>query len=347
MKRLLLIALVLIGMQAQGQEAKRYAIKSGYIKLELTGNVSGTREIWWDNYGSKTRELEKSTSVTKIFGIKTEEKTHKLTINVDGLFWVRDYIEGTGSKGKIYGYQQSKDFANSMTDKEREEFGKQMLQGMGGQIQGEDKVGSYTCEVVSLMGAKTWVYKGVALRTEANLMGITANEKYTEFKPDMAVAAAKFVAPTDVEYEDQSVEMQGMWDQSMMDDGYEDEDDEPMVPVKYPFEKFKKVINGFSHQEYRCVATHSMQGVHAANFMKGMNAIMVVATSRQNAEDGDKERFESFNANGHKCYYGKMEEEEGTALLVEYPQYDMFISIVGVPGLSKNELLEVEKKLQF
>jgi hypothetical protein len=349
MKNLLILTCILLGINTNAQELKRYAIKSGYIKLELTGNISGTREVWWDNYGSKTHELEKSSSVTKVFGIKTEEKTHTLTIHSDGEYWIRDYIEGTGSKGKIYGYEQSKSLANSMNDQEREQFGRQMLESMGGQIEGKEKVGNYNCEVVSLMGAKTWVYKGVTLKSETSIMGITANEKFTEFKPNASVSSAKFVAPSDVNYEDQSANMQGMWGQSMLVDGDDMlyDDDESMVPVEYPFDKFKQVVDGFSYQDYRCAGTHSMEGVHAANFMKGMKAIMVVATSRKNAEPGEHDSFESFTANGHKCYYGDMEDDEGTALVIDYPKYDMYITIVGVPDLSKSELLEIEKKMQF
>ncbi|MCU4155606.1 hypothetical protein J1N10_06430 [Carboxylicivirga sp. A043] len=347
MRNLLIIALILIGIGANGQQAKRYAIKSGYIKLELTGNTTGTKEIWWDNYGNKTSELEKSTSVTKLFGMKSEEKKHMLTILVNDRYWVRDYIEGTGTTGTVPGYQDAQEFANLMSEKEQEEFANSVLEGMGGQRLGQEKVGNYNCEVFTVMGAKSWIYKGIALKTEAKIMGIEANEKYIDFKPGTSVSASKFSAPKDVKYDNLNAMSQGMFGAMEMNMGDDDEEeDEAMVPVNYSFEKFKSVINSFSHPGYKCLGTNSMEGIHAANFMKGLGALMVVATSRQNAEPGEHDSFEAFTSSGHKCFYGET-DDDGTALVVEYPKYDMYITIVGVPDLSKNELLEIEKKMQF
>ena len=46
-------------MSAQDQ-LKKYAIKSGHIEYELTGSTTGTKTVWWDNYGDKLFEETKS-----------------------------------------------------------------------------------------------------------------------------------------------------------------------------------------------------------------------------------------------------------------------------------------------
>ena len=51
-------------------KAQRYAVKSGYIEYKLGGNTSGTKKVWWDDWGNKTRTEEKSTSETVILGKK-------------------------------------------------------------------------------------------------------------------------------------------------------------------------------------------------------------------------------------------------------------------------------------
>jgi hypothetical protein len=58
------------------------------------------------------------------------------------------------------------------------------------------------------MGSKSWIYKGVALKSTAKIMGIKLDEMFTEFKPDISVPASKFVAPKDIEYKDMQKMMQ-------------------------------------------------------------------------------------------------------------------------------------------
>ena len=351
MRVLIISILVVLTTTLNAQKAKRYAIKSGYLKLELSGNTVGTKEIWWDNYGTKCCELEKSTTTTKIFGMKSEEKSHTLTIIVADKYWVRDYIAETGSVGVVPGYQETQEYIGSMTEKEQQEFANNILESMGGKKLDNEMLDAYSCDVFTIMGAKSWMYKGIPIKTEAKVMGIVANEMFVDFKPDTPVPAITFVAPKDVEYENLASAANGMWGaMDMYNDGAfesDDEDDYDVVPVKYPMEKFKTVIDDFSHPGYACVGSNSMDGIHAATFMKGLNALVVMATSRENAELEEYDAFEAFTVDGHKCYYGEIEDEDGTALIVEYPKYDMFISIVSMPDLPKNEMLSIEQKLKF
>jgi hypothetical protein len=215
------------------------------------------------------------------------------------------------------------------------------------------------------MGAKSWIYKGLVLKSEAKILGITANEMLNEFKPNSSVSASKFDAPNDVSYANMNSAAQQMGGESGIGDlfgamsemEYEDEDDEyyddePMVPVEYPFSKFKEVIADFNYLDYTCVGTNSVEGMHASSFMSGMNSIMIMAQSKQNVEMDQSVEFEKFSHKGHTCYYGKLQDEEdgteeGTALFIEYPAHDMYIMIIGIPDLSKAELIKVSDQLDF
>ncbi len=345
-KGLIGIFIICLTLSGYAQEAKKYAIKSGYLKLQLTGNTVGTKEIWWDDYGQKSAEHEKSTTTTKMFGMKSTEEKDMLTILVKDKYWVVDYTDNSGSTGTIPFYQDAQDFANGMTEQEQEEFSNEVLTQLGGQKVGTEVLNGYKCEVFTLMGSKSWAHKGLILKSEAKILGIANNEMFTEFKPNASVPSSKFTAPSGYDYEDLTAASQNYW--SAMGD-YEDEDDyeDVTVPVKYPYEKFKNVIAGFSYPGYSCRGTNSMDGIHASTFLKGFNSLMIVAESRQNAEEGEHDGFVAFSHNGHKCYYGEVEDEDGTALIVEYANYDMYVVIGAIPDLSKEELLKISDKLKF
>ncbi len=345
MKRLInLLVIVLICVNGQAQEAKKYAVKSGYLKLELSGSTTGTKELWWDDYGNNTCELEKSTTTTKMFGIKDVTKKHMLTILVKDRYWVVDYIENTGTKGTVPFYQEGKDMVEGMSEQEQKDFADEFLAQLGGEKQGTEKINGYTCDVFKVMGAKTWIYKGIALKSQAKVLGIKNNEMFTVFKPNTSVPSSKFKAPGNFNYQDLNAAQQdyfgGLGD-------YEEEDDDEMAPVNYPFEKFQKVIDGFSYSDYNCRGTNSRGGIHAATFTKGMNSIMIMAESRKNTEKGEMDTYEQFNHNGHRCYYGEIEDEDGSAIVVDYPSYDMHVIIAALPEMTKQQLLQITNKLKF
>ena len=332
MKNILLTFLVVTMLSAitSAQQAKKYAVKSGYMKLELSGSTVGIREIWWDNYGQKTAEREKSTTTTKMLGMKSTEQKDALTIIVNNQFWSINYIETTGMKGVVPNFANDMNMY-SMSEKEQQEFANQLLEDMGGKRLGTETLGSYSCEVVSLMNTKVWVYKGLALKTEGKRMGIATKEVFSEFKPGTAVTASKFTPPANIKFKDVTQKQKATGFGSLMGalDNMADEeeaDEEETVPVKYPFEKFKKSIESFTYPGFTCRSVNSMEGVHAATFTKGLNSsIMIVATSRKNSENNVEKSFEKFTYNGRSCYYGEIDDEEteGTALVIEYLAYDM------------------------
>lgn len=195
----------------QAQKSHKYAIESGYIKLELTGDTKGTKEIWWDDYGRKTCEFEKSTTTTKMFGISNTQKKDMLTILIKDQYWTVDYLTKEATKGKVPFYSDAQEMTENMTDKEKEEFAEQILKQFGGEKQAKETLKGYECDVISVMGAKTWIYKGVGLKMEAKVLGITSNAMFKEFKPDANVPSSKFEAPKDYKYTDLTAKMKEMW----------------------------------------------------------------------------------------------------------------------------------------
>ncbi len=353
MKKLLIIALAIVGLNVQAQEAKTYAVKSGYIKYQLTGNTTGTKELWWDDYGRKTCETEQSTTTTKMFGIKNTEEKHSTTVIVKDKFWVADYIKNLGSKGNVPMYQEGQEIVGSMTEKEQEEFADEVLDGMGGDKLGTENLNGFKCDVIKIMGIKSWVYKGLVLKTEGKLLGIEANEMFVDFNPNTEIPSSKFNPPSGVNYENLSEQAgsQGFLGAlgalgNLEEEEFEDDDD--IVALDYSYEKFKKVVSACELEGYRYMGTNNVDGMYAATFMNGMKSVMVMAQAEENIEEDEEyNSFKPFTHNGHTCRFGELDEDEGSALIVEYPRDDMVITIAAMPTKSKDDMLKIEDKLQF
>lgn len=204
------------------------------------------------------------------------------------------------------------------------------------------------------MGAKSWIYKGINLKTEAKIMGIEANEQFVEFKPNANVAPGKFNPPGGVEYENISAKQQDDLSGIMsafveMNDMYEEEDEEVIFPVKYDFEDFQQVIERCDLNGFKSLGTANSEGMYVATFMKGMQVVVVTLQADRNldAEHAEYESFRPFTHHGRNCRYGELSEEDGTLFLVEYPSQSMVVLIVAMPGMSKDEMIKMEDKLQF
>ncbi len=168
-----------------GIELQRYYIKSGQVKYEISGSATGSSDMYFDNYGMKEADFEKS--IIEVMGQKTE--SDKLTL-MDGE-WVYsvDFLENVGSK-----------MANpvlSIADSELDlvAIGRKVMEQMGGKQIGNEDVLGYDCEVWEMQGAKIWIHKGILLNTEADMMGMKIVKKAIKIDFDIDIPADKFKVP--------------------------------------------------------------------------------------------------------------------------------------------------------
>lgn len=190
---------------SQEQQLKRYDIKSGIIKYKTTisGKViastitgSGTEVRYFKHWGAlELFEQESTTSThTVVMGREINETTsdHQMSKLDHGESYTVDFKNKTIS--------QQKDMAMEMIkkmhpDKDAGEVGKSMLEGMGGKKTGKEIFLGYQCEIWDLMGVKQWIYKGVMLKSEANLMGITTITEATKATFNNTVPDSNFELP--------------------------------------------------------------------------------------------------------------------------------------------------------
>lgn len=356
MKKIFILSIILcfsLQIMAQSQ-AKRFAIKSGRMVMELSGSTTGTKTIYFDDYGDKFHEHEKSVTEVKMFGMTDRTKVDKITIMNGEKFWTIDNIEGDNMEGNLPYYKSSHQMVENMSEAEQKKMADDILKSMGGQKLGTEEVLGYKCEKMSVMGATTWIYKGIALKSEANVMGVVSNEVAIEFEKNPSLSDDIFEAPEGKEFENleelQQAAFGGMdMSMNMEEEEYEDDD---IVPVTYPFDKFQKVINGFNPEGYTRAMVMQQDGQHVAMYMQGFgNILSVMATSDENLveEEEDFNQFESFRHDGKTMRFGDLTADGtvGKALIIPFEEHDMYILLLAAPGKSKEAMLDMADELDF
>ncbi len=248
MKRLtLILALAILTISAFAQnKLKRYDVKSGIVEYETTisgkmmgSTISGggTEKLFFKDWGAiELKEAESSQTTTiKIFGKgKTEtENTHSINKLDNGESYIVDF-----DKKQIYA---SRDMAMDMTkafhpDADAGEVGESMLESMGGEKVGNEKFIGYDCEVWEFSGGKQWLYKGLMLKLEMTMLGITTITKATTAKFNINVANKFFNLP---DFPIQKEE--GYMDNEEYEDDMEDMNDNMEKLSKMSFNEWKKM----------------------------------------------------------------------------------------------------------
>ena len=187
------------------QKLKRYEVKSGEIEYSIktsgtmmggtvTGN--GTEKLLFKEWGALEIVEEKSTTTTKInvFGHQKNEisKVHTLNKLDNGDSYSVDFDAKIIYKNKDMGMEMTKMF---QPNKDAGKVGKNMLEGIGGKKVGNETFLGYDCEIWETMGTKQWIYKGVTLKLEANVMGITTSKEAKSVKFNISIPDSKFNLP--------------------------------------------------------------------------------------------------------------------------------------------------------
>jgi hypothetical protein len=171
--------------------SKRYDIASGVVSYQtstsgtLLGfgtNSKGSKTLYFKEYGNIEVQESRSSSSS----MKESEESHSLTKFENGMVYVVDFRKKVIIK---------KDMRSLMEDKNMHAMGKDMLKKMGGKKIGSGKVLGYTCEIWEAMGSKMWLYKGVLLKLESNILGIHTTEIATKANFNTSIPDAKFSLP--------------------------------------------------------------------------------------------------------------------------------------------------------
>ncbi|PIQ26843.1 MAG: hypothetical protein COW63_17110 [Bacteroidetes bacterium CG18_big_fil_WC_8_21_14_2_50_41_14] len=350
--------LLMLGIFAQ--TSNRFAVKSGHIEYKLTGNITGIKSVWFNDYGYNSYEETRVKRVTIMLGVKSESTEHKLVIITGTEVYHIDLLDKTGTKMKNEFSDLSQQLISQMTEDERKQMGKELLNSMGGNLVGTEKILGKTCDIVEVLGTKSWIYEGVTLKSEGKVMGIEANEIAVKFEENIHIPTSKFEVPKGIVIEDLTQIthdlMVGTYDENgdyiENEQKYGNDEEMDVAEVSYLFEDFKKVVLDFNPAGYTRGMILNQEGQHFALYMKGMNQMVtVIATSMENVDSQESEfsGFEEFTHHGRTMRYGLLEEDGTTsnALLIKYNNHDMYIILMALPANDKNTLLNWADGLDF
>jgi len=175
----------------QAQEINRYAVKSATIVYKHTGMTEGKQTVYIADYGQK--EADYSELTASAFGFSTTTKELELTLG--NVVYSVDLTEKTGTKTIL---PDIKDLDKKEV-KDYEQLGKEMMESMGFEKVGTEKVLGKSCEVWEGMGTKSWIWKNIPLKTEMNMMG-----KSTIIATSIDLSnppASKFKVPQGIDFE--------------------------------------------------------------------------------------------------------------------------------------------------
>jgi hypothetical protein len=329
------------------EQPRRFALKSAHIVYELTGNVSGEKKVWFDDYGMKFFEETNETTTIKMMGITSEQIEHKITIHDGQIIYDIDMIAKTGYKGTLPSLETLQDMAEDMTEAEQKQLADDIMNSLDGQKLGTEIFLGKSCEVMEVMGIKSWIYNGITLKSEANIMGIVSNVTVTKFEENIKVPASRFEPPQGITYEDMPSFGSMFSDEEYNDEEYEDEEDTD-VPVPITFDEFKNGLSGISDARYTQTMVMEEDGQYMAMYMSGMGSMIMITGSGYSSEEFES-GFETFIHKGKTMKYGNIAEGGNSIslLIVLYPAQKLMILINSLSEMAKDDLIDIADKLEF
>ena len=198
-----LILLISIGSFAQKKSNyKVFPFKTGIVEYQKLGKTKGTHIKYIDDYGFKQADYEDT--VTKIFGMKNKEK--KGTILIGPVVYAIDYKTNTVNKGTNPVYET---YANNSGDYDK--LGREAMTALGYSDTGEKgTVLGNECEIWEGPMGQIWIWKGLALKTKVNVLGIKVEEVATRIDLNAKVPSDKFEVPKNMKIVDTPQEAQDM-----------------------------------------------------------------------------------------------------------------------------------------
>lgn len=170
---------------------KRYKIKSAMVEYALSGSQTGTETLYFDDWGKR----EARYTQTQISMMGFTQKTNRLGLLEGDWMTNIDLDKKTGTKMK----NPMMDAASARYNKDLAAAGEDMLKKMGGKKIGTETIAGKLCDVweVADLGSKTWVWKGVPLKTQARMMGMEITTVATKVQ-EGGVPQDKFKVPAGI-----------------------------------------------------------------------------------------------------------------------------------------------------
>ncbi|MCL6494133.1 MAG: hypothetical protein K6T54_05055 [Ignavibacterium sp.] len=172
---------------------KRYGIKSAIVEYVITGSQSGTKTLYFDNWGM--RQAEYTNSVLEIGNFS--KRINILNIVKDDANYIIDLERKTGTKTKN---PVKKLVAELQNQKSFGEFGEQILLKAGAMKIGQEEFLDKDCDIYEIKntGTKMWIWKWIPLKAISKLGGVEINSVAKKIEVNVNIPEEKFTPPDNV-----------------------------------------------------------------------------------------------------------------------------------------------------
>jgi len=186
----LIITVILLSFNTYAQEGnyKVFPFKSGIVEYKLEGNSKGTHTKYFDKYGYK--QADYTNTETTVFGFTKKEK--KGTILIGPKVYSINYKNKTVSVSTNPVYES---YANS-NGADYDKLGRKALTSLGfSNTNKTENIAGKKCEIWQGTLGKVWIWKGLSLKNETTVLGVSIVETATSIKVNVSVPSSKFEIP--------------------------------------------------------------------------------------------------------------------------------------------------------
>jgi hypothetical protein len=171
----------------------KFGFKSGVVEMDaVTMGIKQHIVMYFDDWGRKV--------VSEIHMNFMGQKTHVVSYVKDGWAFEVDMIQKTGTKRQLDTLAYDQINYMKMTDEVMAQYNITYI--------GDVELLGRQCKEYEIflekenMKAKTAVWNGIAIRSEATMMGITAKINVTSIQENVVIPDEKFQIPEDIKFVD-------------------------------------------------------------------------------------------------------------------------------------------------
>jgi hypothetical protein len=358
--KFLTIVLILTGTVLFGQQQGKYFFtKSGHIEYTLGGNWTGTKSVWFDDYGMLMRTLTESTSTVTIAGFTSTTSEKKLEIRRGKDIWVVDLLTNTGSKSDI-GLQtdMGRNMTQGKSDEELHQMERKVITDMGAAITGYETFLGKKCLIFTWGTTKFSQYKGIPLKSEVTQTGVLSLlETAVSFEENISVSASKFEIPGNIEFQ-QGANLSDLL-KGLENSGESEEQEENGTPPGLSYERFGIATKKLNIPGFPFFMSDNSGGIYLTSYAKSETEQVIIFMENEGrfyelAQGGEGMIVENtYTLDGHDAIFIRItREDDGTptdsrSLVVALPEHSAVLYIIASLPMSKSELEGIIRQIRF
>ncbi len=174
-------------------DQKIYGIKSGIIEYEITGSQTGTKKLYFDDWGRKQAEFTNSTIKVG----KYTKHSNLLKITKGDWQYIINLEDKTGLKRENPVIEKIIELKNQTN---YGEFGEQLLLISGGFESGGDIVADKKCKIFEFkkQNSKSWIWNWLMLKSETKRGKINITVVAKSIEENVFIADTVFSPPLNI-----------------------------------------------------------------------------------------------------------------------------------------------------